>query len=268
MKSARYIWPGVAILLAGLAALAVFWLWSPQEPAARIAGPGEALPRAEAEAEFILVEALDAVRAQAARMELRALVVHRHGHRVFEYFAPGGNGTAQVDGGELAIAVLQLALPEPELPPGDEAVAALVSERIWLPLRAGDAWLSGGAGAPRQCCIRAQLDDWVRAGDLLLGQGAYRGERIVSADAVRQLLAAHSPAASQGDEPLLARDGTAFDLTAGVRLWLAPRRGLAILVWGKPAQARNTLLPNLILRGLNDAAPAIGGGISDIVPGH
>lgn len=266
MKAARSIWPGIAIVLAGLAG--VFWLRSPQQPAVRIAGAGEALPRAEAEAEFILAEALEAAREEAARMQLRALIVHRHGHRVFEYFASGGSGAAQVDGGELAAAVLQLALQEPELPPDDEAVAALVSERIWLPLRAGDAWLTGQTGARRQCCLRAQLDDWARAGDLLLGQGAYRGERIVSADAVRQLLAAHPPAPSQGDEPLLARDGIAFDLAAEVRLWLAPRRSLAILVWGKPGQARNTLLPNLILRGLNDAAPAIGGDISDIVPGH
>ena len=116
--------------------------------------------------------------------------------------------------------------------------------------------------------MRAELDDWMRAGDLLLGQGAYRGERIVAADATRQLLAAHAPAPSLGDEPLLARDGTAFDLAPDVRLWLAPRRGLAILVWGTPEQARDTLLPNLILRGLNDVAPAIGGDISDIVPGH
>lgn len=266
MKSARYIWPGIAILLAGLAG--AFWLWSPQQSAVRIAGAGEALPRAEAEAEFILSEALDAAREEAARMQLRALVVHRHGHRVLEYFGQGGNGAAQVDGGELAAAVLQLALQERQFPPDDEAAAALVSERIWLPLRAGDAWLTGGAGARSQCCMRAQLDDWMRAGDLLLGQGTYRGERIVSADAVRQLLAARPPVRLQGDEPLLARDGTAFDLAGDVRLWLAPRRGLGILVWGRSGQVHDTLLPNLILRGLNDAAPAIGGDISDIVPGH
>lgn len=266
MKSARYIWPGIAILLAGLAG--AFWLWSPPEPAVRIAGAGEALPRADAEAEFMLPEALDAARAEAVRMKLGALIVHRHGHRVFEYFAPGSSGSAQADGGELAAAVLQLALQEPELPLGDEAAAALVSERVWLPLRAGDAWFAGKAGTPRHCCIRAQLDDWVRAGDLLLGQGAYRGERIVSADAVRKVLAAHTPAPAQGDEPLLARDGIAFDLAPDTRLWLAPRRGLAILVRGKPARARDTTLPNLILRGLNDAAPAIGGDIGDIVPGH
>lgn len=266
MKSARYLWAGMAILIAGVAGLA--WLWLQPESGVRIAGAGEALPRAGADSEFILAEALDAARQEAARSGARALIVHRRGHRVLEYFASGRNGAAQVDGGELGTAVLQLSLRESELASGGQAVAALVSERLWLPLRAGDAWFVAGEQGARQCCIRAPLDDWMRVGDLLLGQGAYRGERIISADAVRQLLATHSPAPSSGDEPLLARDGTAFDLAPGMRLWLAPRRSLAILVWGSADQARNTLLPNLILRGLNDPAPAIGGGIGDIVPGH
>jgi hypothetical protein len=51
-------------------------------------------------------------------------------------------------------------------------------------------------------------------------------------------------------------------------LWLAPRRQLAVLVWADAEVARDTLLPNVILRGLNDAAPAIDAGIGDIVPGH
>lgn len=266
MKSARYRWPLLAIVLAAIAGL--LWLWRQPEPGVRIAGAGEALPRAGAEAEFILPEALEAARAEAARMGLRALVVHRRGHRVFDHFASGRTGATQVPGGELGTAVLQLALLEPEPPPDEMAVAALVSERLWLPLRGADAWFSGSDGNLRQCCIRAALDDWMRVGDLLLGAGAYRGERIVSADAARQLLATHVPSPSLGDEPLLAREGIAFDLAPEIRLWLAPRRSLSILVWGSPDQARNTLLPNLILRGLNDPAPAIGGDIGDMVPGH
>lgn len=266
MNFARYRWPLAAILLAAVAGLV--WLWRQPAPGAPIAGAGEALPRAGAEAEFILAEALAAAREEAAGMGVRALIVHRRGHRVFEHFASGRSGMAQVSGGELGWAVLQLVLQEPQLPSDEAAVAALVSERLWLPLRGGNAWFSASGAASRQCCIRAALDDWMRVGDLLLGMGTYRGERIVSADAVRQLLAAHAPAPAQGDEPLLARDGTAFDLAPELRLWLAPRRNLAILVWGSPEQAHDTLLPNLILRGLNDPAPAIGGDISDMVPGH
>src|SRR5690606_28717336 len=146
--------------------------------------------------------------------------------------------------------------------------ATLVSERLWLPLRAGDAWLSAPSGvAPTQCCIEAQIDDWMRVGDLLNGHGAYLGERIVSADDARQLLAGPE-LVWRGDEPLLARDGPAFDLQDGVRLWLAPRRALTMLVWTDEEQAGDTLLANIFLRGLNDASPAIGGDVSDLVPGH
>jgi hypothetical protein len=266
MMRTRYLWTGVALMLAAAVAC---WLVFRPEATARIAGVGGELPRAEAESEFILPEALAAAREEAVRAAARGFVVHRRGHRVFEYFASGLDGDVQVEGGELAAAVLALTLQDSEVPSGTAAVAQLVSERLWLPLRAADAWLAGGGDAqPRRCCIRARLDDWMRVGDLLLGQGAYLGERFISADAVRQVLAAHTSAATEGDEPFLARDGMSFELQPGVQLWLAPQRNLAILVWGDAGLARNTLLPNLILRGLNDPSPAIGGDISDIVPGH
>jgi hypothetical protein len=120
----------------------------------------------------------------------------------------------------------------------------------------------------------------MRLGDLLLGAGTYEGERIASPDWIRQLLArdadghAH-PAwlAAQlpwsGDEPPVERDVFWFDLGGDVRIWLAPRRGLQVLVWSRGGGARDTLIPNIILRGLNDQAPPIGGGdLQDLVPGH
>lgn len=264
------------VLLAGIAAVAmvaaVLALWRPGpriEPV-RIAGAQAALPRAPAASESILPAALEAARAEAETRGVRAFVVHRRGHRVFEYFAAGVDGGAQVDGGALGAAVLQLALHEPgQAESADVATAAaLVSERLWLPLRAGGAALiESGAPGPRRCCMRARLDDWMRVGDLLLGQGAYLGERVLPADAARAFLAAHAMPPNGGDEPLLDREGTAFDLQRGVRLWLAPRRQLAMLVWADEPGARDTLLPNIVLRGLNDQAPAIGG-VGDIVPGH
>lgn len=257
----------IGAVLALLLAASAYWLRQGSAPV-RIAGEAAALPRADAGSEYILPEALVAVREQATRLGVRAFIVHRHGHRVFEYFA-AGDGSVVIDGGELAAVTLKLALHEPGQAEALDAgaAAALVSERLWLPLRAADAWLSDiAAPGPRQCCIRARLDDWMRVGDLLLGQGAYLGERFIAADDVRQLLPAH-PASTQGDEPLLARDAAAFDLAATTRLWLAPHRNLAVLVWADEKLAQDTLLPNIILRGLNDPAPAIGG-INDLVPGH
>lgn len=274
MKPARGMPASLLIVVAVAAASSVAaWLWwtGAQPQPVRIAGAGAALPRAEAAAEFILPEALEAARAEAQRQDVRALLVHRRGHRVFEYFSAEHDGGALLDGGALAAAVFTLALHEPGQEAGADAAqaAALVSERLWRPLRAGDARLiSAVAAGGRRCCIQARLDDWMRVGDLLLGQGAYLGERIVTADAVRALLAEHPPPVVQADEPLLARDGTGFDLAPGVRLWLAPRRNLAVLVWTDAQGARDTLLPNLILRGLADAAPAIEGAIGDLVPGH
>lgn len=255
---------GVAVLVAVVAGR-----WLLRDPAVRIAGVDSALPRAAPEAEFVLPAALDAALAEAMRRDARALLVHRRGHRVFEYLAAGTNGATKIEGGELVGVTLGLAMIEPELARSEDpaVLAGLLSDRLWLPLRAGEASLSCGAGAADDCRIAARLDDWMRVGDLLLANGAYLGERFVSADVVRAVLARRQLQA-QGDEPFLARDGMAFDLREGVRLWLAPRRQLAMLVWTGDDTARDTLIPNIILRGLGDAAPAIGGGISDIVPGH
>lgn len=257
------VW-GVALLVAALAG----WYLLGREPAVRITGVDSALPRSAPEAEFILPAALEAARDEATGRDVRALLVHRRGHRVFDHFGAGTDGATLIGGGELAAAVLALTLHEPGQSGEQDAaiVAALIAERLWLPLRAGDAWLSRRP-EDSGCCIRARVDDWMRVGDLLLGTGTYLGERFVSADAVRALLSGRE-VSWQGDEPLLARDGMAFDLQEGVRLWLAPRRQLAILVWADAAVARDPQIPNIILRGLNDASPAIGGGIRDIVPGH
>jgi hypothetical protein len=264
MSKSQWSIAGVALLVAALAG----WLLLTRQAAVRITGVDSALPRSEPDAEFVLPAALEAARVEAARRDVRALLVHRRGHRVFDYFAEGTAGDTKVDGGELAGVVFGLALHEPgQAAERDPAtVAGLLSDRLWLPLRAGEAWLSRREGESG-CCIRARLDDWMRIGDLLLGTGTYLGERFVPADAVRSVLAAREPD-SRGDEPFLARDGITFDLQQGVRLWLAPRRQLAILVWADADGARDTLIPNIVLRGLNDAAPAIGGGIGDIVPGH
>lgn len=258
---------GLALLALALVLVAavLLWRWPQQQPGERIAASPLPLPRASAEDELLLPEALEAARAEALRLGVRAFVVHRRGHRVFEHFSGGAGGDSLVHGGELARVLLALVLHQPEDAAADAArAAALVSERLWLPLHAGEAWLTGqGASAS----VKARIDDWMRVGDLLTGTGAYLGERVVSADAARMALAGRA-LSWIGDEPFLARDGAAFDLGEGVRLWLAPRRALTLLVWARGGAERDTLLPNILLRGLNDVSPAIGGDISDMVPGH
>jgi hypothetical protein len=161
-------------------------------------------------------------------------------------------------------------------------VANTLSQRVWKPLHADDAWLWGrDDNALRvDCCMVAPVTDWIRLGDLLLGQGTYQGERIVSPDWIRHLLAMDADGHAHpvwlgeqrpwiGDEPPHARDTLWFDLGHDMRLWLVPRRGIAMLVWGRGEKARDTLIPNIILRGLTDQAPAVtGGALNELVPGH
>ncbi len=164
----------------------------------------------------------------------------------------------------------------------DGDVPTTLSQRVWLPLRAAPAslWGRDDKALRVDCCLVARLDDWMRLGDLLLGQGSYEGERIASPDWMRQLLPVDAngraqpawlaqQAPWQGDEPPVARDAYWFDLGTDLRLWLVPRRGLAVLVWAQRSGARDTLIPNIILRGLNDQAPPVGGsGLNELVPGH
>lgn len=258
---------GIGLLVAAAAALAAWWFTRGGE-VLPIAGEPAAVARAQAGDEGVAPAALDVLREEAARRDVHALVLHRRGHRLFEYFAHD-EAEEFVPGGKLAAAVLQLTLVEPGQRDSAAAaeVARLVSERLWLPLRADEARLEDDGARPWHCCIRAHVGDWMRVADLVMAQGAYLGERIISADAIRELLQGQVTD-WQGDEPLLARDGLAFDLAPGLRIWIAPRRQLTLLVWGDVATARDTLLPNIVLRGLEDAAPAIGGELSDIVPGH
>ena len=82
---------------------------------------------------------------------------------------------------------------------------------------------------------------------------------------------ARSQQPSSGAEPPAARDVFWFDLGPGVRLWLVPRRGLAVLgVVGIEQGARDTELPNLFIRALTDPAPAVNGtsSLDQLVPGH
>jgi hypothetical protein len=297
------------------------------EPRMRVAGRVSGLPLATPEGESILPAALEDAHQQARNQNLTALIVHRHGHRVFEYHASGRNDNVLVEGGELAGLPFALAVgvladnrrvsfdrslqavrdairagtgwrnpwsraarqrftlhPAPQLllQDADGDVARTLSQRVWLPLGADDAWLWGRDDQALRvdCCLVARLDDWMRLGDLLLGMGSYEGERIASPDWIRLLLARDAqgqvhPAWLEaqrpwsGDEPPVERDTYWFDLGKDLRMWLSPRRGLQILVWLDNGKARDTLIPNIILRGLNDQAPPIGGGdLQDLVPGH
>ncbi len=72
-----------------------------------------------------------------------------------------------------------------------EPYAQYLARRLWQPLGAQDAflWLDREGGMPRGfCCLFASARDWLRVGELILGEGERAGERIVPADYVSQML--------------------------------------------------------------------------------
>jgi len=315
------------------------WVRGTAEPTAALVDPrvvvkgkaDNAVPIATPESENLdaqaVAEAIDAAREQGAK----ALVVHRHGHRVVSWFADGVNGSTYLAGGQLSPAFLVLAtgvLADSRQVEYEQAVMAIealiaqsrdawrypgsadarsrftlaappsflmndiegslantLSLRIWQPMEAGDAWLWGldDTKLRLDCCVAARLDDWIRVGDLLLRGGENKGARIVSADWMRHVLAidengaAHpiwvtNPGPWSGDEPPAARETYWFDLGPGARLWLLPRRGLSILLWSGAGKdlARDTTIPNIVIRGILDQAiaPGASSNLNDIVPGH
>jgi hypothetical protein len=296
-----------------------------------LSGQPGAMPQASAESEYIAPEALEEAARRFSALGARALIVHRHGHRVLQRFDARTSGATELTGGELTPAVFALALsplvdtrrvgidaavaavqeesawyglagwrnpwsadarrrfrlrPAPSLllRDADGGAAQAISQRVWQPLHAQDAalWGQGDATLRVDYNMVAALDDWVRVGDVLLQQGSLHGERIASPDWIRALLAADldgvrhpvwldAQQAWTGAEPPAARDALWFDLGAGVRLWLVPRRGLSVLVWSASKDgARDTELPNLFIRALTDQAPPVGSSsaIDQIVPGH
>ena len=177
--------------------------------------------------------------------------------------------------------------PAPQISPRiNMPLSQFVSERMWRPLGAHDAafWGSDAQHLRVDCCVLARPGDWARLGDLLLQQGQFEGEHIVSADWMRQLLAA--PAAGEpmrlrwmnhaapftGDEPPATRDAFGVDLSEGARLWLVPQRQLVVLHWAGTdgTAASDTTLLNIVIRGIVDlpVTPPGETAIGDLVPAH
>jgi hypothetical protein len=294
-----------------------------------VSGQPAAVPQAEPDSESIAPEALDEATKRFGALGARALIVHRHGHRILQLFDAYTSGTTELTGGELTPAVFALALsplvdtrrvgidaavaavreesaflgtgwrnpwsaaarrrfrlrPAPPILLRDsDSAAQALAQRVWQPLHAQDAalWGQGDQALRVDYQMVAQLDDWVRVGDVLLQQGSFEGERIASPDWIRAILAADldgkrhpvwlaQQQSASGAEPPAARDTFWFDLGAGVRLWLVPRRGLSVMIWSAAKNgARDTEIPNLFIRALTDQAPPVGGvsALESLVPGH
>jgi len=168
--------------------------------------------------------------------------------------------------------------------------ADYLSTTLWRRLGSADAWLwlDHPGGTPHAaCCLFARQGDWIRVGQMMAGEGTYRGTQVIrpgwvsylrtpaksDPDYGRFLRVANTPDA--GNEPYAARDTYRIAGRGGHRLWIVPSLGLVILCTG-PAQGRDAQwddarIPNLVIRAARDFTPPPvqpGAELSTIVPGH
>jgi CubicO group peptidase (beta-lactamase class C family) len=153
--------------------------------------------------------------------------------------------------------------------------AAFVSQALWRPIGAGDAWLwldrpDGTAHA--DCCMLARQGDWIRVGELLVRDGNYRGEEVIRPGWVGSYVRLGNVAFA-GTEPYALGDVFVVQGSGGNRLWVVPSMHLVILRMGRTrargADWDDSHIPNLVIRGARDyRAPQARSNLSDIVPGH
>jgi CubicO group peptidase (beta-lactamase class C family) len=165
--------------------------------------------------------------------------------------------------------------------------ADYVSEAIWARIGAGDAslWLDNQAGEPHvDTGFFARQSDWLRVAELLLNNGNYQGDEVISPRWVPQLL---KPSGSNpnyasylrlgqhpapGASPYATGDVLMVE-GGGNRMWLVPSLQLAILrTGGQPAADWDDgRIPNFVIRGARDFVPAAarpGADLRQLVPNH
>jgi CubicO group peptidase (beta-lactamase class C family) len=165
--------------------------------------------------------------------------------------------------------------------------ADYVSEAIWARIGASDAslWLDNQGGEPHvDTGFFARQGDWLRIAELLLNNGNYQGDEVISPRWVPELL---KPSRSNpnygsyvrlglhpapGASPYATSDVLMVE-GGGNRMWLVPSLQLAILRTGGQPEADwdDGRIPNLVIRGARDFVPAAarpGADLRLLVPNH
>ena len=153
--------------------------------------------------------------------------------------------------------------------------AEFVSEAVWRPIGAGDAWLwldRPGGTAHADCCMLARQGDWIRIAELLVKDGNYRGEEVLRPGWIARMRSKASPTTA---EPYAANDLFVVAGNGGNRIWVVPSMHLAIVRMGRLSRHASdwddSRIPNLIIHSARDYLPPQarpGADISKIVPGH
>lgn len=153
-----------------------------------------------------------------------------------------------------------------------------LSQRIWGPLGAGDAylWLDRPGGTSHAyCCFFTNTRSWARVGQMLLDRGQWRGREIVSPswiDWIRtpsptepdyggHLWLARSDQGTRADdrsEPFIAKDMFYLDGRDKQRVYVIPSRELVVVRLGTNSSGwDDAYLPNTAVRAV-DALRAAG----------
>ena len=294
------------------------WWWRTQQvvtysvvPVA--GGDGGGLPRATLADENFDGPALDAAFELARAQQAQAFLVLRHGHLVAESYASGWSGDRRADAGEFAATLFALAVGaaradgrlsdadlEPFMPArilsrlgiADSATyAQWLTQRVWQPLNAGGAELrvqTPRDAPPTNCCFEARIGDWLRVAALLLEEGRFEGNEIVSAAWVQRMRAPQAgetqrglglwtASAAKGAEPFAADDVFYLRGPGRWRLWMMPTLQLAVLLVAdedRKAAAEGswdeTRLPNAVIRAVSNHAAGDSGRnlLRQLVPEH
>jgi len=161
-----------------------------------------------------------------------------------------------------------------------EAYDKFLSENIWQPLGAKDAYVSYNEpeGFPKTyTALMAQARDWLKVGLLIKDKGMYNGQQIVSPDYINNMIAPSGPNpnygwqvwlgtkfepsrfysesktgyAAKASEAFTVDDIVYLDGFGGQRVYISPSNNLVIVRTGNPAfDWDDSFLPNSVLKEL------------------
>lgn len=153
-----------------------------------------------------------------------------------------------------------------------------LSEKLWQPLGLNEALLyvdHAGGMAHTDCCMWAEINDWVKIGELLRLKGIYNGQQIIPAGWVTQMTTPSTVYTNYGmqlwlgneyqqwrkydhyrdtfanyhSEPYRAKDVFYLDGLGKIRLYIIPSQQLVILRTGANSDDwDDSFLPNLLFR--------------------
>lgn len=159
-------------------------------------------------------------------------------------------------------------------------VADYLSEKLWRPLGAHDAFLfvdRPGGTAHTDCCSWSAIQDWIRVGELLRNRGVFDGRQVIPAGWVDEMIRPSGANRNFGmqlwlgteweeyrrydpeletyanwhSEPFAADDVFFLDGLGKRRLYIVPSYELVILRTGpNDSEWDDSRLPNILIRAL------------------